>query len=96
MAIDTVTNESILDQYGGVRINSLDHILSLDNDDESKLLQTSTYYSEENMADIFSANINSFNTLKTLPHVTISSTMPVVSIVDDGIEAFCSSVYSFA
>ena len=24
MAIDTVTNESILDQYGGVRINSLD------------------------------------------------------------------------
>ena len=37
MVIDTVTNESILDQYGGVRINSLDHILSLDNDDESKL-----------------------------------------------------------
>ena len=27
MTIDTVTNESILDQYGGVRNNSLDHIL---------------------------------------------------------------------
>ena len=63
MVIDTVTNESILDQYGGVRINSLDHILSLDNDDESKLFQTSNYYSEESMADIFSANINSFNIL---------------------------------
>ena len=61
MTIDTVTNESILDQYGGVRINSLDHILSLDNDDESKLFQTSNYYSKESMADIFSANINSFN-----------------------------------
>ena len=46
MVIDTVTNESILDQYGGVRINSLDHILSLDNDDESKLFQTSNYYSD--------------------------------------------------
>ena len=63
MVIDTVTNESILDQYGGVRINSLDHILSLDNDDESTLFQTSNYYSEESMADIFSANINSFNIL---------------------------------
>ena len=63
MVIDTVTNESTLDQYGGVRINSLDHILSLDNDDESKLFQTSNYYSEESMADIFSANINSFNIL---------------------------------
>ena len=64
MVIDTVTNESILllDQYGGVRINSLDHILSLDNDDESKLFQTSNYYSEESTADIFSANINSFLT----------------------------------
>ena len=27
MVIDTVTNESILYQYGGVRINSLDHII---------------------------------------------------------------------
>ena len=63
MVIDTVTNESILDQYGGVRINSLDHILSLDNDDESKRFQTSNYYSEESMADIFSANINSFNNI---------------------------------
>ena len=33
--------------------NLLDHILSLDNDDESKLFQTSHYYSEETMADIF-------------------------------------------
>ena len=47
--------------YGGVRNNSLDHILSLDNDDDSELFQTSNYYSEESMADIFSANINSFN-----------------------------------
>ena len=64
MTINSVTNESILDQYGGVRNNSLDHnILSLDNDDESELFQTSNYYSEESMADIFSANINSFNIL---------------------------------
>ncbi len=32
MAIDTVTNESILDQYGGVRINSLDHAQIAQND----------------------------------------------------------------
>ena len=46
-----------------MRNNALDHILSLDNDDESELFQTSNYYSEESMADIFSANINSFNIL---------------------------------
>ena len=61
MAIDTVTNESIVDQYGGVRSNSLDHILSLDNDEGSELFQTSNYYSEESMADIFSAKITTFN-----------------------------------
>ena len=66
MTINSVTNESILDQYGGVCNNSLDHILSLDNDDESELFQTSNYYSVENMADIFSANINSFNILYSL------------------------------
>ena len=63
MAICTVTHERILDQYGGVSINLLDHILSLDSDDESKLFQTSNYYREESMTDIFSANINSFNIL---------------------------------
>ena len=46
-----VTNERILDQYGGVRINFF-----FSN-------QTSNYYNEESMADIFSANINSFNIL---------------------------------
>ena len=60
---DSVTNESILDQYGGGRNHSLDHILSLDNDDESELFQTSNYYSQDSLADIFSANINSFNIL---------------------------------
>ena len=52
-----------LDQYGGVGINSLDHQLSLDNDDESTLFQMSNYCNEESMADIFSTNVNSFNIL---------------------------------
>ena len=46
-----------------MRNNALYHIFSLDNDDESELFQTSNYYSEESMADIYSANINSFNIL---------------------------------
>ena len=56
-----VLGESILKQYGGININSLDNILPRDIDAELQFLKTSHYYDDRSLADEFSNMINSFN-----------------------------------
>ena len=58
-----VLDESILKQYGGININSLDNILPRDIDAELQFLKTSHYYDDRSLADEFSNKINSFNIL---------------------------------
>ena len=58
-----VTNESMLENYGGLQINSLNHILSSNNDEVPDVIQQSNYYDQESLAGIFTTNISSFNIL---------------------------------
>ena len=52
-----VSNESMLENYGGLYIN----ILSSNNDEAPEVIQTSHYYEQESLAGVFTTNINSFN-----------------------------------
>ena len=56
-----VSNESMLENYGGLHNNSLNHILSSNNDEAPEVIQTSNYYDQESLAGVFTTNINSFN-----------------------------------
>ena len=56
-----VSNESMLENYGGLHINSLNHILSSTNDEAPEVIQTANYYDQESLAGVFITNINSFN-----------------------------------
>ena len=58
-----VTNESMLENEGGLQINSLNHILSSNNDEVPDVIQQSNYYDQESLADVFTTNISSFNIL---------------------------------
>ena len=58
-----VTNESMLENYGGLHINSLNHILSSNNDEVPDVIQQSNYYDQESLAGVFTTNISSFNIL---------------------------------
>ena len=55
-----VSNESMLENYGGLHNNSLNHILSSNNDEAPEVIQTSNYYDQESLAGVFTTN-NSFN-----------------------------------
>ena len=56
-----VSNENMLEHYGGLHINSLNHILSSNNDEAPKVIQTSHYYDQESVAGVFTTHIDSFN-----------------------------------
>ena len=56
-----VSNESMLEIYGGLHINSLNHILSSNNDEAPEVIQRSNYYGQESLAGVFITNINAFN-----------------------------------
>ena len=53
----------MLENYGGLQINSLNHILSSNNDEVPDVIQQSNYYDQESLAGIFTTNISSFNIL---------------------------------
>ena len=53
-----ISNESMLENYGGLHINSLNHILSSNNDEAPEVIQTSNYYDQESLAGIFTTNIS--------------------------------------
>ena len=48
-----VMYESMLENYGGLQINSLNHILSSNNDEVPDVIQQSNYYDQESLAGIF-------------------------------------------
>ena len=56
-----ISNESMLENYGGLDNNSLNHILSSTNDEAPEVIQTSNYYDQESLAGVLTTNINSFN-----------------------------------
>ena len=56
-----VTNESMFENYGGLHINSLNHILSSNNDEALDVIQQSNYYDQESLAGVFTTSISSFS-----------------------------------
>ena len=56
-----VSNENMLEKYGSLHNNSLNHILSSNNDEAPEVIQTSNYYDQESLAGVFTTNTNSFN-----------------------------------
>ena len=51
----------MLENYGGLQINSLNNILSSNNDEVPDVIQQSNYYDQESLAGVFTINISSFN-----------------------------------
>ena len=50
MSMNAINNENILRNYGGNNVNSLNHILEFDGDDELHLLQKSQYFDDESLS----------------------------------------------
>ena len=44
-----INSKNILQNYGGNNVNSLNHILEFDSDDELHLLQKSQYFDDESL-----------------------------------------------
>ena len=47
--MNAINSENILQNYGGNNVNSLNHILEFDGDDELNLLQKSQYFDDESL-----------------------------------------------
>ncbi len=54
-----VSNESMLENYGGLHNNSSNHIklLSSNNDEAPEVIQTSNYYDQESLAGVFTTKL---------------------------------------
>ena len=49
MSMNAINSKNILHNYGGNNVNSLNHILEFDSDDERHLLQKSKYCDDESL-----------------------------------------------
>ena len=47
--MNAINSKNILQNYGGNNVNSLNHILEFDSDDELHLLQKSQYFDDESL-----------------------------------------------
>ena len=63
MSMNAIKSENILQSYGGNNVNSLNHILEFDVDDELHLLQKSQYFDDETLLKQLATKTN---TLKIL------------------------------
>ena len=61
--MNAVNSENILQNYGGNNVNSLNHILEFDGDDELNLLQKSQYFDDESLLKQLAKKTNTFKIL---------------------------------
>ena len=61
--MNAINSENILQNYGGNNVNSLNHILEFDSDDELHLLQKSQYFDDESLVKQLTKKTNTFKIL---------------------------------
>ena len=63
MSMNAINSENILHNYGGNNVNSLNHILEYDVEDELHLLQNSQYFDDETLLKQLATKTNTFKIL---------------------------------
>ena len=63
MSMNAINSENILQHYGGNNVNSLNHILEFDVENELHLLQNSQYFDDETLLKQLATKTNTFKIL---------------------------------
>ena len=63
MSMNAINSENILQIYGGNNVNSLNHILEFDVENELHLLQNSQYFDDETLLKQLATKTNTFKIL---------------------------------
>ena len=63
MSMNAINSENILHNYGGNNVNSLNHILEFDVDDELHLWQNSQYFDDDTLLKQLATKTNTFKIL---------------------------------
>ena len=61
--MNAINSKNILQNYGGNNVNSLNHILEFDSDDDLHLLQQSQYFDDESLVKQLAKKTNTFKIL---------------------------------